>query len=96
MKIIAKTNSSYIIEATPEDIEAITNQPARNNFDRSLSLSIGASLHPQECFTHIRAVTTDIEQRKRIAEQLRAAAVVIETTPSPLTVPEAEQIQPES
>jgi hypothetical protein len=94
MKIIAKTNSTYFIEATPEDVTAICGLSARNTYDRGLGMSIGTIIHPQECFAHIRTVTTNLEQRQRIAEQLRAAAAVIETTPSPLTIPENNEPTP--
>lgn len=87
MQIIGRTAYGYIIEASCSDVTSITGS---NNSDGSgrPTLQAGTQINVHKCWNHINSITQFEERRKAMAEQLRAAATVIETTPSPLTLPE--------
>jgi hypothetical protein len=90
MKIIGYTKDGYLIEADKYEVQQLTGKEAyrQSTYEHPHTLPVGATIKVREAFEHIEKVTRHDDARKAIADQLRAAATVIETTPSVLTLPE--------
>jgi len=97
MKITAHTQYGYLIEVSPEEIAELTgnfkdNRHAyrnRHTREHQESHEIGTELNISPTWKHIGNLLENEPQRQRIAESLRAAATLIEHTPSPITIPQA-------
>lgn len=87
MKVFAKLeNGKYLIEATSDEIKAISGIEDRDQYGNPRGI-IGAEMHIKPAWDHIGKIIHNDGQRKGIAEQLRAAAAVIENTPLIASLP---------
>ena len=86
MKIIGLTSDGYILEASCHEVTKISGQSAGISYSRH-ELRIGTVIAPVKALDHIQRVIQNEDQRKAMAEQLRAAATVLETTPQFVTLP---------
>jgi hypothetical protein len=99
MKIIAHTACGYIAELSPPEIAAITGNSSNNDhaaysgYGRHghASHAIGTEFKVCDTWKHLGNLLSNEESRKRIAESLRAAATLIEHTPSPIVLPPTEE-----
>ena len=87
MKIIGHTHNTYLCEVSKDEMHELT----------GVLESYSGHAHPAgnivnviPLVKHIKAMEYSVDQRKRAAEALRAAATVIESTPSAFT-PSQEQ-----
>lgn len=87
MKIIAKTQDGYIAEIDPTEIRRITGSYDDSSY-RNDKFRPGDVLKVSDTYDHLAALLQNEKERKKIAESLRAAATLIEHTPSPLSIPE--------
>jgi len=93
VKIIATTVNGYIVEIAPSEIAAITGNQDHDRHDSSYSQRghpIGSEFTVSKTWKHLNNLLSNEKERKQIAESLRAAATLIEHTPSPLTLPAVE------
>jgi hypothetical protein len=101
MKIIGHTKYGYIAEIDPAEIAAITGDENTNRhawrsktYQTESSHDVGTEFKICDMWRHLNTLSKNERERKGIAEQLRAAASVIELTPSAFTAPpEKEQQQ---
>ena len=91
MKVIAHTGDGYLVEMSPRELAAITGQSTTNEYNGKPNVSTGAVMKTKEALDHLDKILNYEEQRKKMAEQLRAAATIIETTPSIMTLPPVEK-----
>lgn len=89
MKIIAKTDTGYIAEIEPQEIGRITGDGSHSVWHNE-KFKPGAVLNVSDTYDHLERLLRNGEERKKIAESLRAAATLIEHTPSPITLPPEE------
>lgn len=93
MKIIGHTAYGYLAELAPSEIAAITgeadnaNHQSMGNRYGARNHSIGTEFKVHETWKHLVGLLANETHRKAIAESLRAAATLIDHTPSPLTPP---------
>lgn len=85
MKIIGKTHNGYIAELSKDEANKLTgiDEPWSGH-----ALQVGGDIRVVSFSRHIKDLDYTAEQRKQAAEQLRAAAVIIEATPTAFTAPE--------
>lgn len=86
MKIIGLTSDGYLLEASCHEVTKISGKSAGISYGHH-ELSIGTVIAPVKALDHIQRVIQNEEQRKAMADQLRAAATVLETTPQFVTLP---------
>lgn len=98
MKIVGYTATGYLIEATTRELvqisgdERLDTHPEHWHHSKKQTLRAGTEVKIGSVWDHIQKVTSHAETRKRIAEQLRAAATVVETTMDVVDIPaEAEK-----
>lgn len=93
MKIVAVTANGYLIEATTRELVQISGDkcldthPEHYDYNSRQTLRAGTEIKIGPIWDHIQKVTKHPDERKRIAEQLRAAAMVIETTMDVVDIP---------
>ncbi len=94
MKIIAHTAYGYMAELSPKEVAAITGNgdddkhASHGSYHRNgYSHPIGTELRVNDAWKHLQDLLQNEQSRKRIAESLRAAATLIEHTPSPINPP---------
>lgn len=95
MKIIAHTANGYVAEIGPHEIAAITgndkdnDHASHNGYGRygHQTHAIGTEFKVCDTWKHLQNLLSNEASRKRISESLRAAATLIEHTPSPLSIP---------
>ena len=96
MKITGYTKYGYLVELEPAELAKLTGNFADNRhsgFSRygapqQENHAIGTELHVSPTWDHVQKLLENEPQRQRIAESLRAAATLIEHTPSPITFPQ--------
>ncbi len=96
MKIIGHTEYGFIVEMHHQEMTAacgktsLTSYRDYNSSQEKIThhLPVGTSVGLVEKINHIDKLQENESARKKIAEQLRAAASVIETAPSPFDMPE--------
>lgn len=91
MQIIGYTRHGYLVEMTEVELSKITGNPkdavhSSNNshYSSQESHKIGTAFNVSETWGHLQRLLENGEKRQRIAESLRAAATLIEHTPSPI------------
>lgn len=91
MKIIAHTAYGYMVEMSPTDLSKITgdskhrvHQSGAQYRHGEYSHAIGTEFAVSKTYDHLVELLANEDKRKRIAESLRAAATLIEHTPSPI------------
>lgn len=102
MKIIAHTSTGYMAEVQPEELAAITGKHTDNQHDsryryidpHQRSHAIGTEFKVNDTWKHLQVLLQNEGRRHNIAESLRAAATLIEHTPSPIVIPAATESQP--
>ena len=94
MKIIGTTKFGYIVEISATDMTTLTGISC-HNYDQRPGLNVGTEIHAKRVVQHIEALIASDGQRKQVAESLRAAATIIERTPTILSVLEDAKEQPE-
>lgn len=98
MKIIGHTRYGYLIEIDPKEIAKITGVGTddkhlwygENRYGSGSSAAshpIGTEFHVGKTWDHLQNLLSNEKDRQKIAESLRAAATLIEHTPSPITIP---------
>jgi hypothetical protein len=95
MKVIGHTAYGYLMEVTPAEIAKITGNPkhnqhaAFNGYGRphEENHKIGTEFSVSDTWDHLQRLLKNEPERQSIAESLRAAATLIEHTPSPITIP---------
>lgn len=100
MKIIGHTASGYIAEIAPEEIAAISGKPEDSNHQSyarygkysAASHGVGSTFNVCDTWKHLQALLKNEGERNAVAESLRAAATLIQHTPSPLT-PAPESVE---
>lgn len=85
MNVIGKTRSGYLIEIEPDELDDITGCGGR--YDNRV-LSTGTIFTVCKSFRHLSAIKANEEERKKIAEQLRSMATLIEMIPDAYQSPE--------
>ena len=101
MKIIGHTQYGYLVEMNPLELSHITGKPqdnvhssnSRGSYHSQESHKIGTAFNVSETWGHLQRLLKNGDERKRIAESLRAAATLIEHTPSPITLPTLEETE---
>jgi hypothetical protein len=101
MKVIGHTAYGYLMEVTPQEIAKITGKPGDNQhagFNTGYSRDqdthrIGTEFKVSETWDHLQRLLKNEPERQRIAESLRAAATLIEHTPSPITIPPSAETE---
>ncbi len=102
MKIIGHTAYGYLVELSPGELSHITGDPKDNQHTsrnspyggkHENSHSIGTTFNVSPTWDHLPKLLTNEPHRQRIAESLRAAATLIEHTPSPIQPASAEVAQ---
>lgn len=96
MKIIGHTYTGYLMEMSPEEIASITGNSKDNAHDTGRrynssmgpSHSIGTEFKVNEGWKHLQKINETAAERASIAERLRAAATLIEHTPTVMELPE--------
>lgn len=98
MKIIGHTKYGYIAEVSANEVGFLTGNraDARHDSLSGRSHPVGSDLPISESWEHLEGILRTQNQRKQIAESLRAAATLIEHTPDPLTLPVPEESNPSS
>lgn len=99
MKVIGHTAYGYLMEITPHEIAKITGNPKDDQhagFNTGYARSqdthrIGTEFKVSDTYDHLQRLLRNEKERQGIAESLRAAATLIEHTPSPITVPPAPE-----
>lgn len=101
MKIIAHTAYGYLAELSPQELAAITGNPRDDSHSGFASYSnnqrshtIGTEFKVNDTWKHLQVLLQNEGRRHNIAESLRAAATLIEHTPSPIVIPAATESQP--
>lgn len=92
MKITGYTSYGYLVEMTPRELSQITGKPSddshssqnRGGYNPNVSHNIGTGFNVSETWGHLQRLLKNGDERKSIAESLRAAATLIEHTPSPI------------
>lgn len=92
MKIIGHTQYGYLVEMTEVELSKITGNPKdavhssnnRSSYSQQESHKIGTAFNVSETWGHLQRLLANGKERERIAESLRAAATLIEHTPSPI------------
>lgn len=87
MKIIGHTATGYLAEIAPDEVRRLTG----NYDDSSYSnrhFGVGHILNVSATWDHLSSLLRNGEERKKIADSLRAAATLIEHTPSPIKTEE--------
>jgi hypothetical protein len=84
MKIIAHTHNGYLLECDKEEMEKLTGE-RESRHDYSKRHGTGGVIRVLPLCDHISAMEKTIQQRKDVAETLRAAATIIETTQAVFT-----------
>lgn len=90
MKILAHTNNGYICELAPHEIASLTGNSSddkRPMTNSNWSHAVGTELSVHPTWQHLQSILATERRRKDIAESLRAAATLIEHTPSPIALP---------
>lgn len=87
MKIIGHTSNGYLIEASAHEVTKLSGVSAGIVYGNH-ELRVGTEIKPHDAYDHIQRILQNEQSRKSIADQLRAAAVVIETTPRFVTLPD--------
>lgn len=91
MKIVAVTEHGYMAELTAREIAQISGKDALgvhpSSYYRKGTIPMGTTVSVQAMFEHVQQVTKHEAMRKSIAEQLRAAATVVETTMDVVSIP---------
>lgn len=87
MKIIARTATGYLAEFEPEEIRRITGSYDDSAYSNS-KFKPGDVLNVSATYDHLSKLLNNEGERQKIAESLRAAATLIEHTPSPITIPQ--------
>lgn len=91
MKVIATTSTGYLVEASAREISQIAGNDALNvhpsGYYDKVAIPHGTKVDVQKMWEHVRQIMKHPDERKRIAEQLRAAATVIETTMDVVDIP---------
>lgn len=95
MKIIGLTSTGYLLEAEAYEVSKVSGQDANIAYGNH-QMRIGTEIKTVAALDHIQRVINNDAQRKAMAEQLRAAATVLETTPSFMTLPIPPAPQPAS
>lgn len=85
MKIIAKTATGYLVEIEPREIGRVTGD-SNDSVWHNEKFKPGVVLNVSDTYGHLERLLRNGEERKKIAESLRAAATLIEYTPSPITL----------
>lgn len=83
MKIIGKTYQGYICEVTKIEMEAITAQ-SETYAGNCHKHEIGVVIDAAKIKGHIDDMARSIDQRRRAADLLRSAAIIIDTVPDVL------------
>lgn len=95
MKVIATTSTGYLVEATAREIAQISGNESLNVHPSSYydkgCIPEGTKVNVHKMWEHVRTVVKHKAERKSIAEQLRAAATVVETTPDVVDIPEPKE-----
>lgn len=92
MKITGYTKYGYLVEMTETELSKITGNPddavhsSNTGYSRNPQVSheIGTAFNVSETWGHLQRLLKNGNERKSIAESLRAAATLIEHTPSPI------------
>lgn len=88
MKIIGTTHNAYLVEMTPRELKEISNDDrADQSWSRPNQDLHGAILTVNDTWEHLRRIHSTDKERATIAQNLRAAATLIENTPLVLTLP---------
>ena len=82
MKILGHTHTSYLCEVSKDEMHKLTGKVEGYN---SNAHPAGNIVNVLPRVRHIEAMEHTVDQRKRAAEALRAAAIVIETVPAAFT-----------
>lgn len=94
MKIIGHTKYGYLIEIDPKEIAKITGVGADDKHQwyadnrygsGAISHPVGTEFNVGKTWDHLQGLLSNEKDRQKIAESLRAAATLIENTPSPIT-----------
>jgi hypothetical protein len=96
MKIIGHTQDGYLVEIKPHEIASITGNPdndshqinSRYGCGKGTNHSIGTEFKVNEAWKHLKKINCTTVERSSIAERLRAAATLIEHTPTVMELPE--------
>jgi len=86
MKIIARTATGYLCEIAPEEVRSITGDSDHYSYSNTM-FKPGDVFEVSKTWGHLQHLLANEKERQRIAESLRAAATLIENTPSPVTLP---------
>ena len=91
MKIIAHIPYGYLVAMSRNELSLLTGNKEHSrgpddHYDRGPLLKINAEVEINETWKDLNKLRATTEERRRIAENLRAAATIIEHTPDPLTV----------
>lgn len=93
MKVIATTTYGYLVEVTPRELvqisgnEKLSTHPSSYYNSERNPVPAGTEVNVSEMYQHVEKVTKHANMRKSIAEQLRAAATVVETTMDVVSIP---------
>ena len=90
MKIIGHTQGGYIVEASDFEMSELTGKNCSYN-----KAPVGQNIDAIKIVRHITAVVNTDQERSVICQNLRAAATLLENTPSVLTVLQNAFIQTE-
>lgn len=93
MKIIGKTDKGYMMEVSPEEVSCLTGKSDDYGYHNS-KFDVGTEFTISKTWNHLQHLDSNEAERKRIAESLRAAATLIEHTPSPIIIPETPATEP--
>lgn len=90
MKIIATTEKGYLVEINPQEVGQLTGVSDHVEY-HNRRFKPGQEFAISDTWSHLRRLLENEKERQRIAESLRAAATLIEHTPSPITLPAESQ-----
>ncbi len=80
MKIIARTQSGFILEATSSEVEALAGGtlPKHAHWSGDAGNSVGMEFNVSECWQRIRNLHYKQDELRKVCGQLRAMADLLE------------------